>query len=478
MRPRVDIPLIVRGRIVGGTLRELDDPASPVVIRSVDARERLSELTLASICDLADLQELRFAEICQYLAKLGERLAFSQNVHLQEAYELARLTSRLPDSVLRLVYDNMGSLFAPDRVRCIAERAIGIAYLDGWSAPIVDPSSPLEVRLRAFGSRCLHVIPGTVPAMSAAAIVHSVICRCDALIKVPANDPLTAVAIARTMMEMDPSHPISRHLAIGFWHSGDEQVEAAVFDTARIDKIIAWGGFNSIASVSRYLRGGHDLIVMDPKQSASLVGQEAFADDRTLEEVAKAIARDIGVFNQECCFSARVVYVVTGSRPTSHADGLRLGRLTYAALQELPSALSGLGKVVNGELEKELLALACAGTDSTVIGGDLRRGAIIVSMSGERVDFHHLLTGRVGNIVLVRDVEQAIASMGVETQSVGVYPRSLHIQLRERLAIQGVQRIVTLGSAANTAPGLGGPQDAIEPVRRMCRWIVDENRIG
>jgi hypothetical protein len=34
------------------------------------------------------------------------------------------------------------------------------------------------------------------------------------------------------------------------------------------------------------------------------------------------------------------------------------------------------------------------------------------------------------------------------------------------------ERIVSLGYAAR--PVLAGPQDAIEPLRRMYRWIMDE----
>jgi hypothetical protein len=44
--------------------------------------------------------------------------------------------------------------------------------------------------------------------------------------------------------------------------------------------------------------------------------------------------------------------------------------------------------------------------------------------------------------------------------------------LRDRLALHGARRVVSLGYAAN--PNVALPQDALEPVRRMARWIVDE----
>ena len=61
------------------------------------------------------------------------------------------------------------------------------------------------------------------------------------------------------------------------------------------------------------------------------------------------------------------------------------------------------------------------------------------------------------------------------TRTSGVYPESLKLEIRDRLAFHGAQRIVSLGYASNAAVmAVAGPLDAIEPVRRMCKWIVDE----
>jgi hypothetical protein len=62
--------------------------------------------------------------------------------------------------------------------------------------------------------------------------------------------------------------------------------------------------------------------------------------------------------------------------------------------------------------------------------------------------------------------------MTAYTQTVGVYPESLKQTLRDTLPFYGAQRLVSLGYAAD--PSMAVPQDAIEPVRRMVKWIVDE----
>ena len=45
-------------------------------------------------------------------------------------------------------------------------------------------------------------------------------------------------------------------------------------------------------------------------------------------------------------------------------------------------------------------------------------------------------------------------------------------RLRDRLAFHGAQRFVSLGYAARMS--YAGPHDGLEPLRRMCKWIIEE----
>ena len=58
------------------------------------------------------------------------------------------------------------------------------------------------------------------------------------------------------------------------------------------------------------------------------------------------------------------------------------------------------------------------------------------------------------------------------TQTVGVYPESLKRTLRDEMPLYGVQRIVSLGYASDVT--IAGAQDAIQPMARMVKWVVDE----
>ena len=97
---------------------------------------------------------------------------------------------------------------------------------------------------------------------------------------------------------------------------------------------------------------------------------------------------------------------------------------------------------------------------------------MIVSQIDEAVDYAPLLSGRVANLVPVDDLARVTDAVTAYTQTVGVYPESLKRELRDRLPLFGAQRLTSLGYACSAA--LAAPQDALEPLRRMCKWIVEE----
>ena len=70
------------------------------------------------------------------------------------------------------------------------------------------------------------------------------------------------------------------------------------------------------------------------------------------------------------------------------------------------------------------------------------------------------------NLVPVDDIETALHSVNSYTQTVGIYPEELKSKIRDFLPFYGVQRVVSLGFASHGS--LATPQDAIEPLRRMC----------
>ncbi len=463
-----NVPLIIRGEVIEDYSVDYGGRQQGSQFRSANPVDYIDRIVMTRPSAMADLYSLSIDEIADYLVRLGERLEFSKNAYMQEAFELSKRTSGLSESILRSIYEGMPGTFVKESLLNSIDHTVGIDYLDGWV------SLREGVQVRAFGARTVHVIAGNAPMVGVATVVRNALTRSDAIVKAPSNDPLTTTAVARTMIDMDPDHPVTKHLSVAYWKGGDASFEAELYRPKNIEKIVAWGGFASIKHISGYLQPGIDLITLDPKQSGTIIGEEAFADEQTMNSVAAKAALDVGGFNQEGCLNARVIYIVSGTDEAGLERARRFGQALFDAIQALPEEISTPHHSFDPDLKQEIDGLRFVAEDYTVIGGKGSEGAVIVSHDSEQVDFARQLACRVANLVPIDSVETAIQSVNAYTQTIGIYPESLKTEIRDRLAYQGGQRLVSLGGAINP-PG-DGPQDGLEPLRRMCKWIVDDTQ--
>ncbi|MBB6193756.1 hypothetical protein FHS51_004014 [Sphingobium wenxiniae] len=471
------VPLILRGTVIEDNWIPFGGRRGGVSFESPDVALYGDQINLRTPSLMADLYKLRFTDIVEYLVNLGERLTLARNSYWEEAFQLARRTSGLSDSILHAQFDAMGRMFDASRLREAAERACGIAHLEGWVEMPNQSGNKGKARVRAFGARAVHVIAGNLPVVAAMTIIRNALTRSDCVIKTPSNDPLTAAAIARTMIDMAPDHPLTRHVSVAYWKGGDDRVEKVIYDPRGVEKIIAWGGLASISHISKYLQPGIDLVTLDPKLSGTIIGKDAFVDEDTMRHVARRLALDIGLYNQEACVNARVVYVHSGTDQAGLRRCERLAELTFEAIRDLPPSISTPHKDFDRTLREEIDAISYLDDEYRIVGNSGNDGAVIVSLNGEPVDFSATLGCRVANLVPVDDIDIPVRSVNAYTQTIGIYPEQLKEELRDRLAFQGAQRVVSLGAAGSV--GLNTEiQDGIEPMRRMCKWIVDESCDG
>jgi hypothetical protein len=334
------VPLFLRGEVIEEDWTRFGGRGRGIAFEAPDPAIHVERLPLASPLALADLYEISFDEILDVLEALGQALDFEKNEHVRKAYEAGLVATNYPASILKNSYATLPFAFDRESIRELAETRIGIDHLEGWVPRRLRDGR--ELRVRAFGARALHIPAGNGGLVSAITIIRNAITRSDAIIKVPSNDPLTAVAIARTLANVAPNHPLTKHLAVAYWKGGDEDVERRLFRPEHVEKVVAWGGFASVKHVTRYIQPGLEMIALDPKRSATIIGPEAFESEQTLDEVALRAACDIGIANQEACASARVIYVLCGSDSDGIAAANRLGERIYEKLQALPGRAGGL----------------------------------------------------------------------------------------------------------------------------------------
>ena len=249
--------------------------------------------------------------------------------------------------------------------------------------------------------------------------------------------------------------------------------------TSRIDKITAWGGMSSMKHIQKFISPGIDLVALNPKLSMSIVGHEALDDKNAMKEAAYGIAVAAGRLNQTACVNTRVVYVESETDDESLKRVIEFGEEIYEALQRLPPNVSTQASKPDRELEAELRALDLE-EELYWVKGDTVKGGVILSRFSDRVEFHDKLANRIVNLVPMPDIVQVARWCDDSTQTVGIYPERLRKDIRDRLALAGVQRIMPLrgmspDSASEDGSELPGmPHDGIEPLRRMVRWVIDE----
>lgn len=463
-------PMIIRGQVITDNLIDVGGRGGDLVFQTPDAHKYIDQLPLGNPAKLADLYTISFEDILDYAEALGEHLEFNTNTYLQEACELSYLTAPVTPSMVKGSYMGLRQMLTRESITEQVENTVGVKYLEGWVKQHLLDGTDLEVR--CFGARTLHIVAGNSAGLSLLTIIRNMVLRSDAIIKAPSNDPFTALAIARTMVDMAPNHPLTKHLSVAYWKGGDQAFEERLYQPQNLEKIVAWGGFASMKHVTRYIQPGLELISLDPKRSASIIGKDTFESEASMREGAVRLASDIGALNQKACVCARVVYVQSGTDEEGLAKLNTFGRYVYDAMQTLPNTLSTVPKRYDQSLKAEVDALRLVDEWYQVIGGKDGEGAVICSQIPEAVSFATRLDDRTANLVPVDDLSEMMDAVDAYTQTVGVYPESVKDDLKDILPLYGAQRIVSLGYAAGMK--WAGPQDSIEPLRRMGKWIVNQ----
>jgi hypothetical protein len=465
LRSKLVVPVkyFIRGKTYSGTDLEFNSRDGSVTFTSPSPAKFLGKIILNDPSSLVnDFDGVTVQEIIDFLVETGNSLDYDRNTLMQEACELTIPFNGLTPPIIEASYRQVPFYFSEPLLKTIVENEIGSHFLDRWvEVPV--PTGRAEIR--AYGAKALHIIAGNVPLVAVLSIIRGALTKSDNIIKLPSNDPLTATAVLETMRDIDRSHPVVKHFSAVYWKGGDQEFERRLVTPFNLEKIIAWGGHNSIRNIKKLVGPGIDLITLDPKFSISIIGEEAFSTEESIERAAFMAAIDSAAFNQEACVTSRTHFV-----KTTPEKAALYSRYLYQFMQNQSPSLSTKPKSFPSNLKDEIESLRVMEDFYDVVGGESNEGAVITSLAGEAVEFFP--SCKVVNVIPINDYQEAIEMVTIATQTVGIYPESLKQDLMDKLVAKGVQRFVSLGQAVGGM--IGVPHDAIEPLRRACKWIVNE----
>lgn len=451
----LEIPHIIKGRLVTGATEEFGFFATPKI--------ELDNL-IWKRGEPGPAFDTPIRDIIDFLVEVGKRLDFDTNPYLQDALEQSLTFNTLERRILENTYRAMPFFFDRTNLEFQVQQETGWDAIDGWAeVPRVHGAPPAHIR--AFPPRLVHITAGNTPAVAVTTIVRGALTKGVHLLKVPANDLLTASAVLRTMADVDPDHPTTRSFSAVYWKGGNEAIESAIMRSQFYDKLVAWGGDSSIRSAHRYAAPGFEIVPFDPKVSISFVGTETYETDETIRDAASRAATDIAIFNQDACAASRFVYA-----EGSIEDIDRFCEVLAEELKEERYLTSAVAGALSNEVQDEVEVLR--GLEPYYrMWGDYS-GSGLVIRSEDPVDFYP--TSKTVNVVSVPSLLEAVGSANVATQTVGIYPAHRVPELRDALASQGVQRVVGLGAVAQAIEGL--PHDGFYPIRRVMRWVLDDSQ--
>jgi hypothetical protein len=188
-----------------------------------DPNKYLSKILLLSRREMESLYQISLDDVVDYLVEFGKHLNIDTNPHLQWALELARTFNDVPAKLVRKAVSGFNKSFVREHLEGMIA-TVGREHLEGWQR--YDRVSGRISYIHAFGVPTAHVIAGNGPSPAFITFVRNALIRGYAIVKIPSNELGTAVALARTAIDMAPDHSLtlaSCQIDIsfsGFFHVG------------------------------------------------------------------------------------------------------------------------------------------------------------------------------------------------------------------------------------------------------------------
>lgn len=329
-----------------------------------------------------------------------------------------------------------------------------------------DPAGEFRWRALPVGV-VAHWIAGNVPTLGFLSLLLSVATKNANILKVPEH-------VSPLLTEMLGSVARARYrTSSGRWLEGRviSDTIAAVWyphhsrDADRLsmlaDARVVWGGAEAVRAVAGLPRK-HTAqdIIFGPKLSVAAVGREALKEPSRASRIARGIAVDCSVFDQEACASAHTVFVEKGGAISPEEFSGLLAAQMDRALMRIPHG--GLNGATAGNVKSARIQHLLEGTVHAPYGLEW---SVLYRDELERPP---PVYGRTVFVRPVDDLAQVAPLLDRDTQVVGLaLPGRRRAEVAERFALAGVDRVTDVGAMAEFTV----PWDGVFLPDRLVRWI-------
>ena len=151
------------------------------------------------------------------------------------------------------------------------------------------------------------LLAGALPTPTLLALLAPLALRSPVLAKCSVHDPCTARIFAQTLSERDAS--LGRALRVLDLRREDEAAVAALLEA---DCVVASGSDETLARVAAHVTPPRRLVGYGHRLSVAVLGPAALSGP-PLQAAARALARDVALWDQLGCLSPVALFVLCGS---------------------------------------------------------------------------------------------------------------------------------------------------------------------
>ncbi len=445
--PTKTLPIVINGQ----TLRATASQETTVLLDGRLAVPRVNTAQAHAIldgCGETNLVDCPIDDIVTFLYSVGQRWK-SRDYIRRRTYisDLVRYlgysekAAELEANWIAMILSSQTSAFM------LIENELGSAYaLDRWLLRG-------ESEIRAFPKGlCFHCLPGNVPLSSVTSILRAVLTKNRSVAKTASGDPFTALALAQSFQDVDPTSPVTRSLSVLNWKGGEESEHEQLL-IRKADVMCVWGSESAMRWAEQYLSAQASAIFFGPKRSLAVIDTDG--DSR---EAARRVAHDVCHYDQSACFSVQKVFLA-GAGKEAFLTELRVALDLYSEI--LPRAESSLDADGIARLFVSEYRMAEAKVRSG-IGLEWN----IIEPNGRDLEGHPL-----GRTVLVYDLsedETLENHLDGNVQTIAAYPRDMVHRIRDQASRAGVYRFVEAGMTNIFRPG--GAHDGTFPLQLMVNF--------
>ncbi len=335
--------------------------------------------------------------------------------------------------------------------------------------------------LRAPGPRLLAVIAsGTVFPPAIVGATSALLLRSPVIVKTASAEPVLAPLWAGSLAARDPE--LASLVAVLGWPRTDTALTQALLGAA--DRVLGYGDDATMAAIRATMPPGAHLVAHGHKVSAAIISARALEADAG--GLARRLAREVALYDQQGCLSPHTVFVVESANSSPVAAAPAFADLLAAELAALagrwplappdPPRASALRQVLGAR------ELASRPPASAVLGGVEHGYAVVLD---PEVAFEISPLSRTVFVKPVAEVGEAIAALAPvreQLQAVGLAYRtpsgarsragsgSSTISSRIWIGCRGSASVRWARCRTRRSPG---PPTAIARWPRSVRWALE-----